>query len=155
MKILQINFSHQALFGALAFTLLCCAPKEPVVFKGVNNIVIDMSEGKPVLKADVSFFNPNKMRMKLKSVNVDVLVDGAKSAEVKHPINIEIPAQSDFSVPITAQLNLKEEGGLLNTVFGLLGGKKYEVTFTGNIRIGIHGITVKVPVLQKQEIKLR
>jgi hypothetical protein len=91
--------------------------------------------------------------MKLKSVDVQVLVDGVKSAEVKHPINLEIPAQSDFLVPITAQLHL-EDGGLLNTVLGLFGGKKYEVTFTGNIRIGIHGISIKVPVLQKQEIKL-
>ncbi len=113
-----------------------------------------MSEDKPVLKADVFFYNPNKMKMKLKSVNVDVLVDGSKSAEVKHPINIDIPSQSNFSVPITAQLHLKE-GGLLDTVIGLLGGKKYEVTFTGNIRIGMHGINIKVPVLQKQEIKLR
>ena len=154
MKIFQIKFPSLALISALAFFLFCCGPKEPVVFKGVNNIVIDMSEGKPVLKADVSFFNPNKMKMKLKDVNVEVLVDGVKSAEVKHPINIQVPAQSDFSVPITAQLNIKE-GGLLNTVLGLLGGQKYEVTFKGNIRIGVHGISVKVPVMQKQEIKLR
>jgi len=155
MKLLQIKFSTQALLCALAFVAFACAPKEPVVFKGVNNIAIDMSDGKPVLKADVFFYNPNKMKLKLKDVDVEVLVDGMKSAEVKHTINMEIPSQSDFSVPITAQLNLKEEGGLLNTVFGLLGGKKYEVTFKGNIRIGMHGIPIKVPVLQKQEIKLR
>jgi hypothetical protein len=154
MKILPIKFLSQALLCAIACAVFCCAPKEPVVFKGVNNIVVDMSEGKPVLKADVFFFNPNNMKMRLKSVNVDVLVDGENSAEVKHPINMEIPAKSDFSVPITAQLNLKDNN-LVNTVIGLLGGKKYEVTFTGNIRIGIHGIAIKVPVLQKQEIKLR
>jgi LEA14-like dessication related protein len=154
MKIHQIKFFYQLLIFAFGFAVLCCAPKEPVIFKGVNNIIIDMSEGKPVLKADISFFNPNKMKMKLKDIDVAVLIDDVKSAKVKHPINIEIPAQSDFLVPITAQLNLKD-GGLLNTVFGLLGGKKYEVIFTGNIRIGIHGIVIKVPVMQKQEIKLR
>ncbi len=154
MKILQIKFLPQALLSAIAFAVFCCAPKEPVVFKGVNNIVVDMRDGKPVLKADVFFFNPNNMKMKLKDVDVDVLVDGVKSAEVKHPVNMDIPSQSDFSVPITAQLNLKD-GGLLNTVIGLLGGRKYEVTFTGNIRVGIHGVAIKVPVLQKQEIKLR
>ncbi len=92
--------------------------------------------------------------MKLKDVNVDILVDGNKSAEVKQHLNLPVPAQSDFSVPITANLTLKE-GGLLNTVFGLLGGKKYEVVFTGFIRIGVRGISIKVPVSQKQEIKLR
>lgn len=154
MKIHQIKFFYNVLLCASAFVMFSCAPKEPVVFKGVNNIVVDMSEGKPVLKADVFFFNPNDMKMKLKDVNVDVLVDGVKSAEVKHPIDMDIPSKSDFSVPVTAQLNLKD-GNLLNTVIGLFGGKKYEVTFTGNIRVGIHGIALKVPVLQKQEIKLR
>jgi len=155
MKIHQIKFIHHVLLCASALAVFSCAPKEQVVFKGVSNIVVDMNrDGKPVLKADVFFFNPNDMKMKLKSVNVDVLVDGVQSAEVKHPINMEIPSKSDFSVPITAQLNLKD-GGLINAVIGLLGGKKYEVTFTGHIRVGIHGIALRVPVLQKQEIKLR
>ena len=111
----------------LVLSVFCCAPKEPVVFKGVKNIVVDLSaEGKPILKGDVYFFNPNKLKMKLKDVSVDILVDGNKSAEVKQHLNFPVPAQSDFSVPITANLTLKE-GGLLNTVFGLLGGKKYTV----------------------------
>ena len=112
------------------------------------------NDGKPLLKGDVYFYNPNKTKMKLKDVDVIVLVDGEKSAEVKQHLNFSVPAQSDFSVPITANLTLKE-GGLLNTVFGLLGGKKYEVVFTGYIRIGVHGIAIKVPVSQRQEIKLR
>ena len=154
MKNHQIKFFCLVLLCVLAVVVFCCAPKEPVTFKGVNNIVIDMRDGKPVLKADVFFFNPNTTTMKLKSIDVEILVDGVKSAEVKHPVNIKVPSQSDFSVPIIAQLNVKDSG-LLDTVLGLLGGKKYDVTFKGNIRIGIHGISVKVPVLQKQEIKLR
>ncbi|HCW06195.1 MAG TPA: hypothetical protein DGG95_02395 [Cytophagales bacterium] len=134
--------------------LVGCAPKEPVVFKGVKNIVVDLtSNGKPELKGEAVFYNPNKLKMKLKSVDVEITVDGSKSAEVKHPLDVVVPAQSDFTVPLTAQLTLKE-GGLLNAVFGLLGGKKYEVVFSGNIRIGVHGVTIKVPVSQKQEIKL-
>lgn len=139
----------------LATVTFSCGPKEPVVFKGVKNITVDLSEdGKPLLKGDVYFYNPNKTKLKLKDVDVVVLVDGEKSAEVKQHLNFQIPAQSDFFVPITANLTLKQ-GGLLNTVFGLLGGKKYEVVFSGYIRIGVHGIAIKVPVSQKQEIKLR
>lgn len=139
---------------AILFLVFGCAPKEPVVFKGIKNLTVDLgSSGKPELKGEALFYNPNKLKMKLKSVDIDIMVDGEKSAEVKHPLDVVVPSQADFSVPLTAQLTLKE-GGLLNTVFGLLGGKKYEVVFTGNIRIGVHGITIKVPVSQKQEIKL-
>ncbi|MBI1770022.1 MAG: hypothetical protein HY015_09005 [Bacteroidetes bacterium] len=155
MKIQKRTIFIPPLIVLIALSMLCCTPKEQVIFKGVKNIVVDLgSDGKPVLKGDVYFFNPNKLKMKLKDVDVVVLVDGAKSAEVKQHLNLPIPAQSDFSVPITATLTLKE-GGLLNTVFGLLGGKKYEVVFTGYIRIGVHRISIKVPVSQKQEIKLR
>jgi hypothetical protein len=154
MKILLRKKIFQASILLVATLTLACGPKEPVVFKGVKDITIDLQDGKPMLKGDVFFYNPNKTKMKLKDVDVVVLVDGEKSAEVKQHLNLAIPGQSDFSVPIAAKLTLKE-GGLLNTVFGLLGGKKYEVTFTGYIRIGVHGIAIKVPVSQKQEIKLR
>ncbi len=148
-------FSKISSVVILLLTLLfSCTPKEPIVFKGIKNIVVDIgANGKPVLKADVFLFNPNKIKIKLKEVNVDVLVDGTQSAEVKHPLDVVIAGQSDFSVPIVAQLKLKESG-FLDAVVGLLGGKKYEVVFTGYIRISVHGIPIKVPVSQKQEMKL-
>jgi hypothetical protein len=154
MKTYKVKLFFYLGLTASLVSLLSCVPKQQVVFKGVTNITVDVSmSGKPVLKADVSFFNPNKISAKLKEIDVDVVVDGTKSAEVKQKLDMIIPGQSDFSVPITAQLSLKD-GGLLNTVFGLLGGKKYDVVFTGFIRIKVHGIVVKVPVSQKQEIKL-
>jgi len=143
-----------ALTVVFLLSMFSCAPKEPIEFKGVKNITVDInSEGKPILKGDVFLHNPNKTKMKLKSVDVNVLVDGEKSAEVKQQLDLPVPAQADFSVPIEATLALKN-GGLLNTVFGLLGGKKYQVVFSGKIKIAVHGISINVPVNQKQEIKL-
>ena len=91
--------------------------------------------------------------MKLKEVDVEVFVDGTKSATVKHELDVTIAGQSDFSVPIVAALVLKQNS-LLDAVVGLLGGKKYEIVFKGYIRVRVHGITIKVPVSQKQELKL-
>src|SRR5260221_9059487 len=127
----KINFLFFILPLPFVSLLFSCAPKEPVVFKGISNIAVDLSDsGKPLLKADVFFFNPNKIKMKLKDVNVEVFVDGAKSAEVKHPLDVVIKGQSDFSVPIVAQLSLKQNN-FLDAVVGLLGGRKYEWIFTG------------------------
>ena len=155
MKIIKSHLSFQslALFFLLGTILFACVPKEPVVFKGVKNIVVDIgNSGSPVLKADVNFFNPNKMKMKLKEINVEVIVDGVKSADVKHELDVVIGGQSDFSVPLVAQLTLKQN--LLDAVVSLLGGKKYQVVFKGYIRVHVHGITVKIPVSQSQELKL-
>src|SRR5579859_3127869 len=150
MKIIK-NIIH---FNSLTFLFLWilsigCAPKEPVEFKGIKNIAVDVSNsGSPVLKADVNFYNPNKVKMKLKEINVEVVVDGVKSADVKHELDVVIGGQSDFSVPIVAQLSLKQN--LLDAVVSLLGGKKYRVVFKGYIRVRVHGIVIKIPVSQSQ-----
>jgi LEA14-like dessication related protein len=145
-------------FNSLTFLFLWllpfgCAPKEPVEFKGIKNIAVDISNsGSPVLKADVNFHNPNRVKMKLKGINVEVFVDGVKSADVKHELDVVLGGQSDFSVPIVAQLSLKQN--LLDAVVGLLGGKKYQVVFKGYIRLRVHGVVIKIPVSQNQELKL-
>src|SRR6478736_2931730 len=151
MKIIKNPISYFTLTCCLA--LFACVPKEEIVFKGVKNIVVDLgNNGKPVLKGDVDFYNPNKVNVKLKEVNVEVFVDGVKSADVKHDLDIAIAGQADFSVPIVAELVLKQNN-FLDAVVGLLGGKKYEVVFKGYIRIKVHGFPVKIPVAQKQELK--
>jgi hypothetical protein len=137
----------------LSVILTSCVPKEEIVFKGVKNIAVDISGGQPVMKADADFFNPNKIKMKLKEVDIEVFVDGKKSAEVKQHLDITIPANADFSIPIEAQLALKETN-FLDTMVGLLGGRKYEVSFKGMIKVHVHGVPIKVPVSQKQELKL-
>src|SRR6267154_6459663 len=108
MKIIKDPLSSFAMILYCA-ALSACVPKEEIVFKGVKNISVDLSNsGKPVLKADVDFYNPNKVKMKLKEVNVEVFVDGTKSADVKHALDVDIAGQSDFSVPIVAELSLKQ-----------------------------------------------
>lgn len=139
----------------LLLIAISCVPKEQIVFKGVRNIAVSEGSGtNPQLTADAYFFNPNNMKMKLKEISVDVLVNGKQSAQVRQNIKLAIPAQADFQVPLVATLSLKELG-LLDTIFNLLGGKKYEVEYVGFIRVAVHGVTIKVPVKHKEEIKLK
>ncbi len=132
-----------------------CVPKEEVVFKGVKNISVEMGEqNEPLLKADALFYNPNKEKMKLKEIYVDVMVDGKASAQVRQKLKLSIPAESDFSVPVAAQHSLKELG-LLDTIVNLLGGKKYQIQYKGYVRIAVHGVTIKVPFTYQEELRLR
>ncbi len=136
--------------------LFSCAPKEEIVFKGVRNIVVEMDETKqePLLKGEAFFYNPNSMKMKLKEISVDVLVDGKLSAKVRQDLKLPIPPKSDFSVPLIATLSLKELG-LLDTIINLIGGKKYQIQYMGYIRVSVHGVTIKVPVKHKEELRIR
>ncbi len=143
------------IFGLLGFGIFSCTPKEEIVFKGVENIEVQMDESnEPLLTAEAFFHNPNKVRMKLKEINIDVLVDGKLSAKVRQDLKLTIPANDDFSVQLNARLSLKELG-LLDTIINLIGGKKYEIQYLGFVRVAVHGITVKVPVKYKEELRIR
>lgn len=143
------------LFIGIILLVFSCAPKEEIVFKGVKNIRVEEGSGTdPMLTADAYFFNPNNIKMKLKEISVDILVNGKKSAQVRQDLKLVIPAKGDFQVPLMATLSLKELG-ILDTIFNLLGGKKYVVEYVGYIRVAVHGVTIKVPVSHKEEIKLK
>jgi len=142
---------------AISFFVLtqACTPKEDIVFKGIRNVEVRVGQNNnPELMAQAYFHNPNAMGMKLKEIHVDVLVDGKLSAEVRQKMKLKISPRSDFMVPLEATLSLKELG-LLDTIKNLLGGKKYEVQYIGFVRVAVHGITVKVPVKHREEMRIR
>ena len=148
------SFSKSIFFFLVGLLITSCTPKEEIVFKGVKNVVVEAQGIEPILTAEALFNNPNNMRMKLKEIHIDVLVDGKLSAEVRQNLKLSIPAMSDFSVPLTARLSLKDLG-LVDTIINLIGGKKYEIQYIGFVRVAMHGITVKVPVKHKEERRIQ
>lgn len=145
-----------SMIGLVSFLVLgACVPKEEIQFKGVSNIVVEASaSGEPMLKGDAMFFNPNSVRMKLRKANIEIMVNDKKSATVNQEYNLEIPANGDFTVPVEAQLSLKEVG-VLNTIASILGGKKYKLQFMGTIHASVRGVRVRVPVNHVEETKLK
>jgi hypothetical protein len=152
---MKINLRSFGFTLMLVMVMLSCLPKEQVVFKSVINLSLDAgSDGNPLLKGEALFYNPNKLQTRLKEINVDVLVDGKKTAIVEQKMNLVVPGKSDFTVPIEARLSLQEMG-LLDTVLAFLGGKSYKVQFAGYVRVAVHGVTIKVPVKYNEDVRLK
>jgi LEA14-like dessication related protein len=141
-------------YAAVFLSLAACAPKEQVVFRKALNIRLDAVSNNPMLKADMVFYNPNKASAKLKKIDMDILVNEKVAGTVDQALNQKIKGESEFTVPIEVKLNLKEVG-LLDTIIGIFGGKKYEVRLLGKIRVSMHGFAISVPVDQKEQIKVR
>lgn len=143
-------------FGLIALIMLVlgsCVPKEQIVLRSVVIRQVDPgADGNPLLKADAIFYNPNTSRMRLKRIEIDVLIDDTKTARVDQHLDALIKANSEFTVPLEVQLNLKEIG-LLNTIVNIFGGKKYEIRFVGNLKLKVNGFPVKVPVNYKEPFK--
>jgi LEA14-like dessication related protein len=130
-----------------------CKPKEDVVLRNIRDIVVD-ANSEPTLRAQAILYNPNNIRMKLRKVNVDVFVNGKLSGRVDQEPKLTIPAQAEFTVPLEVKLNMKELG-LLDTILGVIGGKKIKVHYKGSISITYKGIPIKVPVDHSSEVRIR
>lgn len=143
--------------GVLLIVVLAagaCVPKEPVVLRSVNIIQVEPgTDGEPVLKADAIFYNPNASRMRLRRIDLDVLVDGKKAARIDQHLSSPINAKSEFTIPLEVQLKLKEMG-LLNTILNLFGGKEYEIQFVGSLKVTVRGFPITVPVRHKEKFRL-
>jgi LEA14-like dessication related protein len=130
-----------------------CGPKEDIKFKYVKDVIVDANT-EPLLKGTAVLYNPNKQRMKLRKINVDVYVNDKKTARIDQEPSLLIPSESEFSVPLEVKLNMKELG-FMDTLFGMLGGKKMKVRYKGTISVTYKGIPVRVPVDYESTVNFR
>lgn len=137
----------------LGATLNACRPSEAVVLRQIKDVVVDATAG-PKLRAQAVFYNPNNMRMKLRRITVDVFVDGKKAALIDQSLKTVIPARGEFTVPLEVSLAM-EDIGLLDTLLGMLGGRKLDVHYKGALKLSYHGMPLRVPVDYKDEVRIR
>ena len=152
---MQLN-SYRKFFMPLilALTVLagCQRPSEDIVLRQVRDVVADATSD-PTLKAEAVFYNPNSISGKLKHIDVEIFVNGKKAGVVKKDYKIKIPAKGEFTVPLEVQLNMKELG-LMDTILGMIGGKKFDVEYIGKLKLNYRGIPIKVPVKHKDQIRV-
>lgn len=145
-------FSILLVIGLLLFNG-CKGPEEDIVLRQIRNVNVDASAD-PMLKANAIFYNPNKLRGKLKKIDIEIFVNGKKAGSVNQHLKTVIPSRGEFTVPIEVKLSLKEQG-FLDTVLGLIGGRKFEVRYSGSLKLNYRGFPVHVPVDYKDEVRIR
>jgi LEA14-like dessication related protein len=130
-----------------------CGPKEDIEFKYVKDVIVDANT-EPLLKGTAVLYNPNKQRMKLRKINVDVYVNDKKTARIDQEPSLLIPSEAEFTIPLEVKLNIKELG-FMDTLFGVLGGKKMKIRYKGTISITYKGIPVRVPVDYESSVNFK
>lgn len=140
-------------FLMLLLVMQSCKPKEDVQLRQIKDVIVDATT-EPLLKANAILYNPNNIRMTVKKIDMEVFVDGKKAAVIDQEMKLKVPAQAEFTVPLEVKLKLKEIG-LLDAVFAVIGGKKFQIHYKGTIRLQYNGIPFSVPVDHKEEIRIR
>lgn len=137
----------------LLLLLASCAPKEKIVLRQIKDVVVDASD-EPLLRANAIFYNPNKMKMRLRNIKVDVFINDKKSAVIDQRLKTSIPAQAEFSVPLEVKLAIRELG-FLDTILGMIGGKRMAIHYKGSLGMSYNGVPIKVPVDYKDEVRIK
>ncbi|HEY8936210.1 MAG TPA: LEA type 2 family protein [Cyclobacteriaceae bacterium] len=131
----------------------CHGLKEDIEFRGIKNVVVDGTT-EPRLKAEAFFYNPNDTRMRLKKIDVEIFANGKKVAEIDQKLTTVIPARDQFSISLDVKLAMKELG-FLDTLLGMIGGKKMEIQYKGSLKLTYHGFPIRVPVDYKDQIRVK
>jgi LEA14-like dessication related protein len=139
----------------LALFLLagCSLPKEKIELRQIKDVIADATS-EPMLRAKAIFYNPNNTRARLKKIDVEIFVNGKKVGKVDQDLKLIIPARDEFFVNLEVKLALKELG-FMDTLFGMLGGKKFQIEYKGFLKLTYHGLPIRVPVNYKDEIRVK
>ncbi len=114
-----------------------------------------VEDGMMNLSAEAWFYNPNDLAGKLKSIDIELMLNNKILAKVSHHDNIKIAKQASFSVPFTARFATEAiRENFVSSIFTLLTGNKLQLHFVGEIQVGTWGFTQTVPVDYYAEVKL-
>ena len=139
--------------AAMLLLTACEKPDQDIVLRDIRDVVVDATS-EPMLKANAIFYNPNNMRGRIRKIDVEIFVNGKKAASVDQSLKTSIPAQAEFTVPLEVKLAIKELG-VMDTIFGMIGGKTFKVHYKGSLKLSYRGVPISVPVDYEDEVKLR
>lgn len=147
------NIIYILLVGALLGA--CARPKAPE-FNGVENLEVQLTGfTKATISGDAAFYNPNKANVYIKSANMKVFMEDQEISHFNKDIDILAGGNTDFTVPVSFDVSLKDiDLGSFASAIGIGKKKEREFSFRGKIKVKMHGINFNVPVDHTERVEL-
>lgn len=151
---MQKRFSFWAILIVLLAQMACAPLKEPE-FRGIQNMQVSSQGSQLVVDAEAIMFNPNRKKMTLYEIDLDVAINDANVGHILDSTEVAVPAEEVFYVPVRVTVpTQKVLSNLLTSLFSAAKDKKVEVQYRGHVRMRALGIKFKLPVNAKSKIKL-
>lgn len=146
------------LFALCMLTFSCSQIQEPVVQSIANVDVKTLNKNTLHATADMVISNPNSFALDLASADLVAIVDEIEMATITQTYDTEMPAKSDFNMPIEIKMDFKklyenDPLGALGKGLQILGKRELEILFKGDIKVGKGSAKVAVPVEQVELVK--
>lgn len=137
--------------GLVGLVFSCTAPQEPV-FIGMDNLKVDMiSTGRITVTGDAVYHNPNAIGGTLTATSIEVAVNEVGAATIDQNMEIPVPAQSEFRVPLLfnttpREIFQRDAGGVLGGVVNALVDRKVAIRYKGWVVVNLGGVSLTVPI---------
>ena len=117
--------------------------------------VVSLDKKKVVLEGIAIFSNPNDFKLQVKEIAVDVTINEVAMGQVNQLQDFDVPANADFEVPMVIAFAPKDVyKDLFSSLLDVLNNKKMEVYYNGFVRMKSLGVTIKVPIDHREEIRI-
>jgi LEA14-like dessication related protein len=140
---------------AMLFSSSSCKISAPA-FKTVENFKLEKVEKQEVkVGCEAVFYNPNKIKVTIKDIAVDVLLNNEVIGTLGEKADVVINKRSDFKIPLG--ISLSAQALITNSLQNLIGiftNKEIVLTLQGNIKVKAFGIAIPIPLHSEQKIKL-
>ncbi len=145
------------LLGLIAIVTLLssCNAFKAVNIGDVNNVNFKgMVDNKISLELEVPVSNPNGYKIKIKSMDLDVSINGNYLGKMKNSKEVVIPAKSDEIHNLVVDIYLKNAVAGLTTFYRLRKAKKIDMEISGTIKVKalLRGKTIEVS--EKQSVSI-
>ena len=129
---------------AFYFILLySCKPIEPVEFKEIKNVRLStLSDNQLKISADIILDNPNKVKITVTKLNLDILADGIPLVYINDNLSKSLDGEDESKLNITGDIDVKNLEKFLNNrgIALLLGSENPSLKFKGTIEAKAYGI---------------
>ncbi|TDL99120.1 MAG: hypothetical protein C4K58_07470 [Flavobacteriaceae bacterium] len=136
----SLSWSYFILFFGFLFAS-CSLTKEPE-YKSYNSFEVKNFNSKTVdVSANLLFYNPNSVGVKLSSNKLLLYVSG-KYVGTADLLPFEAKAKSEFQIPLTATFATSKltDTGVLSSALKYLGGKPVPIQIKGDLIFDVKGI---------------
>ena len=126
-----------------------CKPIEPVEFDEIQNVQLDnLADNKIKISADIVLNNPNKAKITVTYIDLDIVADGIPLVNINDNLNKELIGENKSTLNIIGDINVKNLEKFLNQngIAILLGSDKTQLKFIGEIEAKAYGFKEKINI---------
>ena len=126
-----------------------CKPIEPVNFIEIKDAKINSSKNNELfISAQIILENPNKVKITINKVNVDIYVENTVIVSIEDDKPRELIESSESTIDIEGEVNLKNLEDFLNKkgLAIILGNDDVSLKFIGKIEAKAYGIKDEIDI---------